>query len=369
MIKDEKAHFEMIRARSGLVVEAPFFGTLALKLALKEDESCETLWTDGKSLGYNPGFVRELTIGKLRGVICHECMHCACMHHIRRGWREGKRWNAACDYAVNLLVLEAGFRLPEGGLVDSRFYDMPAEQIYDLIPDPPEDQGNGPGEVRDLPDNEDRKENEVDWELTVRQARNQAGAEGKMPAGIKAMIDNILKPKVDWRVVLRRFIEKITRNDYQWIPPNRRFIHRGIYLPSVFSRELQNGVLAIDTSGSTIHDREQFAGELNGILEEYNTELQVLYVDAEVCDTAIFKQEDLPITILQMAGGGGTRFSPAFNWVRKNYDGDPGYLIYLTDLECSDYPASPDYPVLWVKTPSGYGDDPPWGELVHMGVN
>jgi hypothetical protein len=25
--------------------------------------------------------------------------------------------------------------------------------------------------------------------------------------------------------------------------------------------------------------------------------------------------------------------------------------------------------VLWVKTPSGYGDDPPWGELVHMGVN
>ena len=377
MIKDKEARFQMVRARSGLVAEAPFFGTLSLKLILKEDYGCKTMWTDGIHLGYNPGFVHELTIGKIRGVVCHECMHCACKHHTRRGDRDHDKWNKACDWAINPLVIDAGFRLPEGALIDPQYYGMSAEEIYSKLPDEPGSGGGGFGEVRDLPNPEDenqpasesqKKEHEVEWELTIRQAKNQATAEGKMPGGVKELVENILKPKVDWRVVLRRFIETITRNDYQWIPPNRRFVHMGIYLPSVFSRELQNGVLAIDTSGSTLGDRKQFAGELNGILEEYNTELQVLYIDTKVCGTAVFKQEDLPITILQMSGGGGTRFAPAFEWVERNYDGDPGYMIYLTDLECSDYPASPpDYPVLWVKTPNGWGSDPPWGEMVHMG--
>jgi len=378
MIKDKEARFQMVRARSGLIAEAPFFGTLSLKLILKEDYGCKTMWTDGIHLGYNPEFVHSLTIGKIRGVVCHECMHCACMHHTRRGDRKHEKFNRAADYAINPLVTDAGFRLPEGGLDDPAFYGMCAEEIYSLIPDPPE--GGGFGEVRDMPNPEDenqpatesqKREHEVDWELTVRQAKKQASAEGKMLGGIKEMVDNILKPKVDWRVVLMRFIEKITRNDYQWIPPNRRFIHMGIYLPSMFCRELNPGVLIMDASGSTLKDRQQFLGEFNGILETYPTELTVVYVDTKVQGTpAIYTREDLPILSLEFSGGGGTRFSPAFEWIERNYDGTPGFAIYLTDLESSDYPASPpDYPVLWVKTPSGRGSDPPWGELVHMGVN
>jgi len=380
LIKDEKARFQMVRARSGLIAEAPFFGTLSLKFILKEDYSCKTtMWTDGVHLGYNPEFVHQLTIGKIRGVVCHECMHCACMHHTRRGDRKHEKWNEAGDYAINPLVLDAGFRLPEG-LIDPKFKGMSAEEIYARLPDPSDGADNGCGEVRDCPNPEDsnqpatesqKREQEVDWELTIRQAKNQANAEGKMPASVKEMVDNILKPKVDWRVVLLRFIEKITRNDYQWIPPNRRFVHMGIYLPSMFCRELSPGVLIIDASGSTLSDRQQFGGELNGVLESYSTTLTVIYVDTKVQgEPQIYTREDLPITMLEMRGGGGTRFTPAFEWIEKHYDGTPGFAIYLTDLECSDYPANPpDYPVLWVKTPNGQGDDPPWGELVHMGVN
>jgi hypothetical protein len=43
-----------------------------------------------------------------------------------------RRWNEACDYAINPLLLDAGLGLPDGVLVDPRFRGMSAEQIYNL---------------------------------------------------------------------------------------------------------------------------------------------------------------------------------------------------------------------------------------------
>jgi hypothetical protein len=43
-----------------------------------------------------------------------------------------RRWNEACDYAINPLLLDAGLSLPDGVLVDHRFRGMSAEQIYNL---------------------------------------------------------------------------------------------------------------------------------------------------------------------------------------------------------------------------------------------
>jgi predicted metal-dependent peptidase len=59
-------------------------------------------------------------------------MHPALQHHVRRSGRDPRRWNEACDYAINPLLLDAGLSLPDGVLVDHRFRGMSAEQIYNL---------------------------------------------------------------------------------------------------------------------------------------------------------------------------------------------------------------------------------------------
>jgi predicted metal-dependent peptidase len=118
------------KARTALLLDHPFFGSLLFRLKGRECRSIPTMATDGVSLYYNPEFVDTLNSATLSGVLAHEVMHPALQHHLRRSGRDLRRWNEACDYAINPLLLEAGLSLPEGILVESRFRGMSAEQIY-----------------------------------------------------------------------------------------------------------------------------------------------------------------------------------------------------------------------------------------------
>jgi predicted metal-dependent peptidase len=73
--------------------------------------------TDGVTLFYNPSFVDTLNSATLVGVLAHEVMHPALQHHLRRSTRNPRRWNIACDYAINLLLLGERLSLPESGKI------------------------------------------------------------------------------------------------------------------------------------------------------------------------------------------------------------------------------------------------------------
>jgi predicted metal-dependent peptidase len=118
------------KARTTLLLDHPFFGSLLFRLKGRENRSIATMATDGVSLYYNPAFVDTLNSATLAGVLAHEVMHPALQHHVRRSGRDPRRWNEACDYAINPLLLDAGLSLPDGVLVDHRFRGMSAEQIY-----------------------------------------------------------------------------------------------------------------------------------------------------------------------------------------------------------------------------------------------
>ncbi|MGB6688872.1 MAG: hypothetical protein WBE76_13635 [Terracidiphilus sp.] len=121
------------KARTALVLDHPFFGSLLFRLKDCECRSIETMATDGVSLYYNPEFVETLNAATLAGTLAHEVMHPALHHHVRRSGRDPKRWNVACDFAINPLLVDAGLSLPEGILLDNRFRGMSAEQIYNLL--------------------------------------------------------------------------------------------------------------------------------------------------------------------------------------------------------------------------------------------
>ena len=363
---------KMLKARIALILEHPFFGSLALRLTLNEDPSCQTAYTDGVVLGFNAQFTGSLTLNERVGLIAHEVMHVALCHHLRRGDRNPKVWNIAGDFAINDILLESGFVLPEGALTGMGTHRS-ADAIYQSLPETILKNDNLPdfGEVRDLPGKDGKNPtsaqmNQALQEIKIRvaQAATQAKAMGKFPASLDRWMDEMTRPQVDWREVLRRFMGRVSSDDYAWTPPNRRLIHQGLYLPSMRSNGISQGVVAVDTSGS-VSDQEiaQFSTEISAILEAADASLTVIYCDRAVQRVERFDRYDLPVKIHPI-GGGGTDFRPPFKWV-EDHGLSPGSLIYLTDLACHRFPAAPDYPVLWARM-GHFGVTPPFGDVLEI---
>jgi predicted metal-dependent peptidase len=289
-------------------------------------------------------------------------MHIAAAHHARRQNREHQKWNMAGDYAINGILKNAGFNLPPGALTG--YPGECSEAIYSKLPTPPPGKdGNADpdpgkcGEVRDAPGKDGKPASpaelaqaEAEAKTAIAQASQQAKAMGKLPGDLARLVGEILQPKIDWRDVLRRFVTQTAKNDYSWTPPNRRYIHQGIYLPSLKNQELGEIVVAIDTSGSvSSHQINEFSSELTAIVEETPATFTVIYCDSAIRNIETFTRDDLPIT-LNPVGGGGTSFIPPFEHVSENGI-DPACLIYLTDGDCYYFPDNePDYPVLWALT-------------------
>lgn len=120
-------------ARTTLVLDQPFWGALSLRLKMVEDPSCDTAWTDGIHLGFNPTWFSSLTPAQRIGLLAHEVMHCAGGHMWRRDGRDPKDWNIAADYAINIELVECGFELPPDGYIDKAYKGKSAEWIYSRV--------------------------------------------------------------------------------------------------------------------------------------------------------------------------------------------------------------------------------------------
>ena len=79
---------------------------------------------------YNAAFLASLTTAEQVGVLAHEVLHPALLHPYRRGSRDLRAWNEACDFAINAQLVAAGFTLPANVLLDPQFDGLSAEQIY-----------------------------------------------------------------------------------------------------------------------------------------------------------------------------------------------------------------------------------------------
>jgi predicted metal-dependent peptidase len=395
----------MSRARLHLLLDHPFFGTLALRLQMEEGR-VETMGTNGTKLVYNPEYVMSLTDDQLVGVNGHEVMHCAMGHMYRGKGREWHRWNMACDLAINPLLREAGLSLPYTELekLEHKYLGMSAEEIYAKLeeegkggqgqqgkgrgkgkPQPKEQsqndgegQGGGPPENFSQPgwpdfspapidsnqaveEGEDRM-TEADWQIAAEQAAMAARRAGTMGANLDRALEASREAKTDWRTILRRFIENSMPSDYSWSNPNRRYIHQGIYLPGVVKENMPRIGVAVDTSGSIDQVMlTRFAEELTAIMKETRPES----IDVVYCDTSVKGQEsfdpDDDLIVLHARGGGGTAFQPALDHFTID---PPVCVIYLTDL-MGPFPQEPEYPVLWA-VPEQYTTPEPFGERVAL---
>lgn len=359
---NSEATMKLTRARVSMIMKQPFFGQLALRLKMVEDDTLNppTAAVDGKNLYYHPQWVLDNPHEVVMSMVAHEVGHCIFEHIGRRNGRDPGRWNQAGDYVINLVLKDCGFTIPDTWLINSGYAGMSTDQVYSMLPP-----GEGPGKepfdnIRD--DSVDH--DPIDWGIATVQAAEAGKHAGNMPGSLQRFVKEITQSKADWRSVMRRFMTAVSRDDYSYQRVNRKFATLGIFLPGLYSEAMGSIVSAIDTSGSIDEvTLAAFASEVSEIRDQVKpTSTHVIYCDAEINHVDEFEEyDDFKLT---PHGGGGTDFRPPFKWL--NDQGiEPGCMVYLTDGYGPFPKQQPSFPVLWLMTTDVV---PPWGEVVRIEV-
>jgi len=400
-------------ARTRLILDKPFLGALVLRLPMHAAKTdwCPTTATDARGFYYNPEYIAALSIEQTQFMLAHEALHCALSHFARRQHRVRHKWDLACDYAINPLLIDDGLTPPPNALQMPAYKGMTAEEIYPLIDDNDESEtldkhaydqdnesrGSGSGMTEKDLDQRDRDQSNpepgeegrgqsaspepgggadrpqpltpdeqdtlaVQWQQRMAGAAQQAMQAGKLGGELARMIDHLLQPQLPWRMLLARYMSAIARDDYSYMRPSRR--EGDFILPTLRSHQLDL-VVAVDTSGSIKDEElEEFINEIDALKGQVRARVALLPCDARLCEGApfVFEPWEELRRPQEIKGGGGTSFRPVFEWVERQ-GLRPDLLVYFTDAQ-GDFPAGePAYPVVWLV--KGWAKVP-WGERIQL---
>lgn len=373
------ARLTIDKARWWALTHQPFYGSLASNLADVIDPSIPTAATDGKKILWNPTKVGEWTEEEVRFVVLHETLHCAHDHFSRLPLND--QGNQAGDYAINAILRNIpGIKMPEGGLLDSRFDNLAEEEILAALrkePEEPEGEepGDQPGEepgdqpgkgkrkgedpggcggfIEPAPDKPNGPTLKEDWERNILQAefvRNSTG-QGDCPADMRRILDRITAvSEVDWKQETCDFVKTVVSARSDWSRSTRRMATAPVIYPRRRTDSLGTIVFVRDSSGS-VSDKTmaEFTGLIAGAAADTGCEALVLDADAAVQAEYRLSQGELPP--LEPVGGGGTDFRPAFARVQELIEEGEKIagLVYLTDLYGTEPDAGTvDIPTLWL---------------------
>lgn len=411
---------KLAAARTRLILDKPFLGALALRLPIKAADPnwCPTTATDARAFYYNPAYIAGLSLDETQFVLAHDALHCALSHFARRQHRVRRRWDLACDHAINPLLIADGLTPPPAALHNPRFKGLTAEEIYPLLeeqddaetldrhlydadnqrggnqskmteqdldksnqgkePHPESgEQGESnqpqPGEGQGLeradsapqpkPLSPDEQSNlAVQWHQRTAGAAQQAMQHGKLSGEMARLIDRLLQTQVPWRQLLARFMSATAHDDFSYSRPSRR---EGDFIrPALRSHQL-DFVVAVDISGS-IKDTEiqEFISEIDALKGQVRARVTLLACDANLCPGSpwCFEPWEEFRRPEEMKGGGGTSFLPVFAWLDRNRI-RPDLLVYFTDAEGEFPPLEPNFPVIWLVKGQA---KVPWGQRIQL---
>jgi predicted metal-dependent peptidase len=398
---------KLVAARTWLIIDKPFLGALVLRLPLVEADPkwCHTTATDARSFYYNRDYIKALSFEQTKFILAHEALHCALSHFARREHRHKRRWDLACDFAVNPLLMADGLTPAPDALILDAYKDMTAEEIYPCIQEntdeEPMDQhlydhddrphgsgdrddgegGRGEEQAEDNggshgePDPQasgapqppplstpERDSLDKQWQQRLASAAQQAIQAGKLGGSLARMVDHLLQPQLPWRMLLAHYMTRASRNDYSFAHPSRR--EGTAILPGLRSQHIDL-LVVLDTSGSISDDEmQEFLSEVNAIKGQVGARITLHACDEKLAPEGpwIFDPwEDVELPE-KLPGGGGTRFTPVFEWAEWQ-DRAPDLLVYFTDAR-GEFPKSePSYPVLWLVKGK---EKVPWGQRIQL---
>ena len=420
---------KLVAARTRLILDKPFLGALVLRLPLQiaNPAWCPTTGTDARKFYYNPEYVQELRTDEAQFVLAHEALHCALSHFARRQHRVKHRWDLACDYAINPILLADGLKPPPGMIMMKEYVGMNAEEIYPLLddndmtetldqhlydkendpaeggrdtsdnpldnrdkleePPPPKDsksentpqQGEGSKGSGQQPEfdeqsqggappppplsQQEAEELSVQWQQRLAGAAQQAQQAGKLSGIMKRLVEELLQPRLPWRTLLAHYMTAVARDDYSYTRPSSRRGDPAIF-PTLKSHQI-NAVVALDVSGS-VNDKElqDCLSEINAIKGQVRAAVTLLACDSDIVEGFPRRFEPWEeATLPQAMPGGGSTDFRPVFTWTQQQDQQPDLLVYFTDAQ-GFFPATPpNFPVIWLVK----GKSPvPWGTRVQL---
>ena len=200
--------------------------------------------------------------------------------------------------------------------------------------------------------------------------RDAVNGRGTLPLCAKRILEEMKKPKTDWRTVLNEFVEEEIV-DYSFSPPDRRFDESPFFLPDFCEKDekVKNILFMIDTSGS-MSDKmiTEAYSEIKGAIDQFDGRLSgwLGFFDAVVVPPEPFRDED-EFSVIRPKGGGGTSFDVIFSYVEKEMvDEEPVSIVILTDgyAPFPNESAARGIPVLWMINNEKV--TPPWGKIARL---
>ena len=338
-----------------------FFTTVLFGLKFRWNEHIPTARTNGIELEINPDFWMSRPIEHHALILLHEVGHVIFQHCLpsRMGKRNNHdKWNEAGDYVINGMYAKRGWKIPDGWLYSPAFADLSTEQVYDRLPDPPPNAGNGQG-MSDIvmgnmppPPGQDQNGNQQPQqgqgsgqqpqmtpqqieeklnEIIVRAAlQSKIGGDkpGTIPGAVEILLDKLKSPKLPWTTILRRFLNDRIKEDYSWRKPNRRYFPDH-HLPSQDSEGLGHLAFAVDTSGSVSNaDFNRFISELASVLKQFRPKRMSL-IQFDTCIRSIDEITTVQdLMRVKFYGRGGTNVYEVMQWAEKH---NPMALLVFTD--------------------------------------
>lgn len=357
-----------------MLPDTVFFSTLCTSLEVVITDEVLTAATDGRKLFINKAFFFGLTEAERVFLLAHETLHVAYLHPLRGQGKDLEIFNDACDYVINAELKQRKFTFIESGLYDPQYAGMSAEEVYEKLIQKPNYKPRcgmpdllSPNGKPNSPVLTEEQAKAIEQEVMAKVTQAAMMAEmskqsGSIPSHIKRTLEELSKPKVNWKAVLSRFFSDMNKADYSWAKPNRKYLP--MYLPKLHSTNLGRVDFAIDTSGSiTVEQFNQFVSEVHGVLKMLNpTEIGVYQFDHVLQGSNIVRSVR-DIIRLPFKGGGGTSPECAIQEFIKN---KAQALIVLTDGYFNGRRLTdPKRPVVWVI----YDNEsfiPPFGKAVHI---
>lgn len=403
---------KLTKARTQLILDKPFLGNLVLRLPLKAAASwCKTTATDAKNFYYNPSFIEQLNLVQTKFVLIHEALHCALRHFVRRGHRQKHRWDLACDFAINPLLIKEGFHPPLDVVIFREYEGMLAEEIYPMIADKlanePMDQhlydhrtnlgknSNAAVSEQDLSSELTNKKEEKsakksskknnstenlalqpqpltpdeaqdlakEWQRHLASSAQLAKQTGNLTQRWALLVDFFLQPQISWRALLTQYVCAQARDDFSYYRTSRRQQGKAI-MPSLRSEHIDIAV-AVDTSGSISEDEiNEFVGEISQIKSNLSANITLFACDDKLmtgCPWIYPGWQALEFPA-SLGGGKGTNFTPVFDYLNRA-ETIINVLVYFTDAQGTFPEYEPNYPVVWLVKGQ---QTIPWGIRVQL---
>jgi len=332
-----------------------FFTTILFNLKVSFSEKTFTAATNGTDLLFNKDFLLSLNPEERLFLLVHEVLHVAYMHMIRLGDRDPRLFNMAADYAINGFLIERGFTMPKDGLYDPKYKGMSTEAIYalllkenpDNLPELPMEDLMAPAEGTDGQEGETGLQDQIEELLIRAQIQSKMADEkpGSIPGELELFIESLLTPKLPWHKILYKYLLSITKDDYSYKRPNKRYLPE-YYLPSLYSEGMGKLAIAVDISGSvTDLEFKQFITEVGAMLKQLKpSEISLILFDTEIKSiTSIKSMNDL--MKVKFVGRGGTDIYPILQHLDKT---KPQISVIFTDGDFNIPKQGTKVPLIWL---------------------